>query len=306
MKNKDGGNPHERAQCDAECYLATYSNSANDGHSMKLNPVKEALRSTLWGLMSIGPVRRAFQAIYTEYELHAKHRVETAVSSASQGVLQKGPFAGLRYPDVQPRGYMILASKYLGTFELELHNAVEQACKRQYGTILNVGSADGYYTVGFAMRVPGAKVIAWEMDPWWKDITRQVAELNKVRDRIELRDLCTVDEMRSVQATGRTLVFSDCEGFEMELLKPENLAHLGTYDIIVECHDLFVPNVTTTLIQRFSVTHDIEKIDARPRLLDDIDQDLVKRIPVRAIDLNRAFEEPRLYRQSWLVMTARG
>jgi len=306
MKNKDGGNPHERAQCDAECYLATYSNSANDGHSMKLNPVKEALRSTLWGLMSIGPVRRAFQAIYTEYELHAKHRVETAVSSASQGVLQKGPFAGLRYPDVQPRGYMILASKYLGTFELELHNAVEQACKRQYGTILNVGSADGYYTVGFAMRVPGAKVIAWEMDPWWKDITRQVAELNKVRDRIELRDLCTVDEMRSVQATGRTLVFSDCEGFEMELLKPENLAHLGTYDIIVECHDLFAPNVTTTLIQRFSVTHDIEKIDARPRLLDDIDQDLVKRIPVRAIDLNRAFEEPRLYRQSWLVMTARG
>ena len=65
---------------------------------------------------------------------------------------------------------------------------------------------------------------------------------------------------------------------------------------------------TTTISKyvEFSQYENIEKIDARPRLLDDIDQDLVKRLSVRPIDLNRAFEEPRLYRQSWLVMTARG
>lgn len=273
---------------------------------MKLSPLKEGLRSALWALMAISPVRRIFKAFYTEYELHFKYRVEQALMDASKDTLTKGPFAGLRYPRVTPRGHMILASKFLGTFERELHQAVERACATPYTTVLNVGSADGYYTVGFAMKVPSAKVIAWEMDDWWRDITRKVATLNGVANRIELRGICTVDEIRSLSLSGRTLLFSDCEGFEMELLTPENLAGLGSVDIIVECHDLFVPNVTSTLIDRFAATHHIEVLHAEPRLLDDIDQSLIPTLPVRPFELNRSFEEPRLYRQSWLVMTARG
>lgn len=256
--------------------------------------------------MNISPLRRVFKAFYTEYELHYKHRVESVLMKSSNGALTKGPFTGLRYPAVTPHGYMILVSKYLGTFERELHHAVEWASQQAYTTVLNIGSADGYYTVGFAMRIPGARVIAWEMEDWWRDVTRQVATLNGVTDRVELRGTCTVDEMRGIQVGGRTLVFSDCEGFEMDVLKPEHLAGLGTYDIIVECHDLFVPNVTSTLIERFSPTHDVEIIYAEPRLLDDIDQSLIPSLPIRSLELNRSFEEPRLYKMNWLVLRAKG
>jgi hypothetical protein len=272
---------------------------------MNINPIKEAIRSALWALMDIGPIRRVFRAIYTEFELHSKHRIETVLADASKRALTKGPFRGLVYPDVRPHGYMILAAKYLGTFELELHDAVERACQRSYDTVLNVGSADGYYTVGFAMRLPSSRVIAWEMDPWWRNVTLSVATLNGVSDRVDLRGECTVAEMRSIATSGRTLVFSDCEGFEMELLTPENLAGLGTYDIIVECHDLFVPGVTTALRDRFGRTHDIEQIEARPRLLNDIDPAVLPTLPGRKIDINRSFEEPRLYQMNWLIITAR-
>lgn len=273
---------------------------------MKLSAVKEMLRSALWGMMRIPAMRRALQAVYTEFELFSKHRVEESLASVSKGALTKGPFRGLRYPDIKPHGYMILASKYLGTFEMELTDYIEVACSRSYTTVLNIGSADGYYTVGFAMRIPKAHVIAWEMDPWWQDVTRRVAHLNGVSDRVELRGMCTPEEISSVSSSGRTLVFSDCEGAEFDLLTPSNLKNLDTYDLIVECHDLFVSGVTESLISRFQATHTIEKVYAKGRLLDDIDPSLVSSLPVRKIDLVRAFEEPRLYQMNWLIMTARG
>lgn len=256
--------------------------------------------------MNIPALKRITQALYTEYELHSKYRIESTLAASSGRAISKGPFTGLRYPDVSPKGYMILASKFLGTFEMELQSAVESACARGYQTVLNVGSADGYYTVGFAMRMPQARVIAWEMDDWWRDITRKVADLNGVSSRVELRGICTVENVRSLQLSGRTLLFSDCEGFEDELLRPENLSGLGAYDIIVECHDLFVPGVTNAIIERFSATHNVERIEARPRLLGDIDPAQLRSLPGRSIDILRSFEEPRLYQMSWLVLTHRG
>lgn len=273
---------------------------------MKISFLKESLRSTLWGLMRISPVRRLLQAVYTEFELFAKYRIEDTLARRTDRALSIGPFRGLRYPDVRPHGYMILAGKYFGTFEMELHEHIEAACNRGYTDVLNIGSADGYYTVGFAMRIPGAKVVAWEMESWWRNVTRRVAELNGVLPRIELRGLCTPDELRSIRSSGRTLVFSDCEGAEFDLLTHENLSGLGVYDIIVECHDLFVPNVTRTLIERFERTHEITRVEAVGRLLDDIDQNVIPILPGRKIDLIRSFEEPRLYQMCWLVIIARG
>src|SRR3954471_17960548 len=56
-----------------------------------------------------------------------------------------GPFAGPTYPARPP---LPLAPKLLGIYERELHGAIEAAIRAAPETIVNVGSADGYYAVG--------------------------------------------------------------------------------------------------------------------------------------------------------------
>ncbi len=64
---------------------------------------------------------------------------------------------------------------------------------------------------------------------------------------------------------GKSLVFCDCEGYEIELLNPDTAPKLKTADILVELHDLFKPGITPTLIERFQDSHDIQLIDAVER-----------------------------------------
>ena len=61
---------------------------------------------------------------------------------------------------------MLFSGPYqVGSFELELHPAVERIVAERPATVVNVGSAEGYYAVGLAMRLAGARVVGFELDP---------------------------------------------------------------------------------------------------------------------------------------------
>jgi hypothetical protein len=38
--------------------------------------------------------------------------------------------------------------KWLGTYELELHSIIKGILRAEYNTIIDIGSAEGYYSVG--------------------------------------------------------------------------------------------------------------------------------------------------------------
>src|SRR5438105_426555 len=68
-----------------------------------------------------------------------------------------GPFRGLRYPSASSL-HSGLLPKLLGTYEAELHGPIEHLLKsRTYGAVVDVGAAEGYYAVGFALRCPEAR-----------------------------------------------------------------------------------------------------------------------------------------------------
>jgi hypothetical protein len=78
---------------------------------------------------------------------------------------------------------------FLGTLEKELHWAIEKAISRSPTTVLNIGCAEGYYAVGFALRLPHAKVVAAEADPKSRRAIRRNTELNAPGRRVLRRAL---------------------------------------------------------------------------------------------------------------------
>ena len=75
--------------------------------------------------------------------------------------VRSGPFAGLRFPEAAvagPHHADSLPAKLLGSYQQQLHPALERLLESGFSTIENVGAAEGYYAVGLALRAPDARV----------------------------------------------------------------------------------------------------------------------------------------------------
>lgn len=170
-----------------------------------------------------------------------------------------GPFKGMVYPEYMAHGSS-LYPKLLGSYESELYNDIEELLKNDYKTIIDVGSAEGYYAIGFAMRKPEARVFAYDVDKVALDACRKMAVANKVDKQMEFGEFCSAKVLADMKLEGRSLVLSDCEGYEMELFTKESVANLKNSDIIIEVHDLYNEKITPALEEVFRDTHDIKKV----------------------------------------------
>jgi hypothetical protein len=216
--------------------------------------------------------------------------------------VRSGPFAGLRYVEEAvgaPHLADCLPAKLLGSYERELHPALERLLQHDFGAIVNVGAAEGYYAVGLALRTPEARVWAFETDPGRRDLCRELARANGVDARVEIAGEC--DAGRLAVFGDDCLVVMDCEGCEVNLLGEPSRA-LASSSLIVELHDAIEPRSTRSVEEAFGETHAIELIDARPRYAGDFPE----------LDFlgwnNRelAISETRTHPTRWAVVTPRG
>jgi hypothetical protein len=178
------------------------------------------------------------------------------------GVVQAGPFAGMKLlQDAAWRDGDVLP-KLLGCYEAELHPAIERRITAGPKRILNVGAAEGYYSIGLARRLPDAEVISYETSDASRGFAAQAAAENQVR--VDHRATCDLAELAAVTVEP-SFVVMDCEGAEARLLDPAAVPGLARCDILVECHDFFDRALTRTLVARLSPTHRIERIEEGPR-----------------------------------------
>ncbi|HMJ95316.1 MAG TPA: class I SAM-dependent methyltransferase [Thermoleophilaceae bacterium] len=178
-----------------------------------------------------------------------------------------GPFAGLEY-DPSAVGFAeVLVAKLIGAYERELHPAI-RAIQADEGidTVVNIGCAEGYYAVGLARSVPRLRVHAYDLSPIMQRLCRRMAVRNGVAERIAVRSRCDLDELRAL-AGPRALILADCEGCELELLRPDAVPGLCEATVLVELHDFEDPDTTSTILQRFEATHSAEVITAEPRFI---------------------------------------
>jgi len=155
------------------------------------------------------------------------------------------------------------APKLLGTYEQELHPALERAIERSPSHVLNVGCAEGFYAVGMAMRLPHAMIYAADADPKAIRATMRNAELNEVAKQIVPIGIIHPGEFDRNLTPNHSLLIMDCEGAEFTLLNPQSDPVLSLVDMIVEVHP--EAGSPEDISRRFGKTHRCERLDYIPR-----------------------------------------
>jgi hypothetical protein len=160
--------------------------------------------------------------------------------------------------------------KLLGTYELEIHPAIEKLREFHFTKIINIGAAEGYYTVGFAMLWPEATIYAFESDQNKRNAISKLAEDNAVTERISINGTCTAIHLAaSLNEPQPMLILCDVEGQEKEILNPRIAKGLDRAHVLVELHDMYIDGCSAVIMKRFEKTHFIEKYPTRDRKAQD-------------------------------------
>ena len=187
----------------------------------------------------------------------------------------------------------------LGSYESELQDVVNKIIATNYSVVVDVGSAEGFYAVGLAMKMPAAtKVYAFDINIDAQDLCRALAARNNVGEKVTVSGFCDTDVLQKT-LKGRSLLICDCEGYETELLQPTQAPVLKEADILVELHDFIKPGVTPEIMSRFKDSHDILVIDSEER--NPADYPSLSFLPVEQQKI--AISEFRHGKQQWAFMT---
>lgn len=180
-------------------------------------------------------------------------------------IVLHGPFKGMQYPDLKSAG-SALYPKLLGSYERELHDEIEKFISNEYSLLIDVGCAEGYYAVGFALRNKKIKVNAYDIDNQARELCEKMAILNKVKDRISIEPVLCEDTLSEFKFQGKCLLICDIEGFEKKLFTSRSVKNLSKCDLLIETHDFLDLDISSYLYELFNDTHDISIIKS----IDDI------------------------------------
>jgi hypothetical protein len=170
-----------------------------------------------------------------------------------------GPFVGMKYPAASILSRHSVP-RLLGSYESELHEAIQTGLGYKYERIIDIGSAEGYYAVGFALKGQ-APVVAFEADPRELGLCKEMARANNVEDRLTARSLCSPEALSALTSGMRCFVLCDCEGYESELFDETTVEALGRSEVLIEIHgDAYEP-----LLERLSKSHIVQTFIASDR-----------------------------------------
>jgi hypothetical protein len=240
-----------------------------------------------WVRSSFGPVQRLVR--------------ERFYSEKETPFVLTGPFQEMLYIDETVWG--LVPPKWLGAYETELTDIIEEIIRRGYSRILNIGCAEGYYAVGLALRNHACEVFAFDIDPICRSQTRRLAKLNQLAERIHVRGECKHDELNAL-IQGRTLILIDIEGYEVVLLDPAKVAKLRNVDLLIEIHErtAFIgqKQAEDLMIARFKDSHIIERRVSFSRDAWIEEHLALWRDRVSREEISEALDEHRPAPQTWL------
>lgn len=188
------------------------------------------------------------------------HLIENTLVAESGHEVLSGPFRGMNYDVRSTEGARV--ARLMGCYELTLAPVIEEIIEAAYPTVIDIGSAEGYYAVGLARRMPKSKIMARDDNPTAQERCAALAKLNEVDDRIEIGGRMEHADFKICNKQ-KTVIICDIEGAELELLDPEAAAPLKKADILVEVHEGMRPGLVEELKARFKKTHKIKQIGRR-------------------------------------------
>jgi len=185
--------------------------------------------------------------------------IQNTIVERNGTVVSHGLLSGLDFLKASAEGCHV--AKLLGTYEQPMHAPLKALLDQSaYQIIINIGCAEGYYAVGLARLLKDAVSYAYDTDPRARNACQELAEKNNVTERMVVGELFSHADFARFSEK-KCLVFCDIEGAERELLDPSLAPELAGFDIVVESHECLITGTTELLLNRFSDTHDIIKIE---------------------------------------------
>ena len=212
-----------------------------------------------------------------------------------------GPFKDLIYYSSESLAFENF-NKIIGTYELELHPILYHLFMKKYDIIIDIGSAEGYYVVGFTTKWPEAQIFAYDNNPQVIFKLKEMLKKNNILDRVIIKEWCDENELLSLPQSKKILLLSDCEGYEINLFTDKVIKHLKNCDFIIEAHDGYERNISKTLIKRFRKDFKITIIKQKKRRIKDFP------LNTNASDFQKisAMYEGKGYWLRWLFIESKG
>lgn len=224
--------------------------------------IRRRVRAARYGIVRGVPMLRTLRLLHFRRRRRVERIADRLMDAHDDRVLS-GPFAGMVYP--RPAGDLGFLPRLVGSYEAELHEHIEQVVEDGPSLVVVVGAGDGYYAVGLALRLPEARVIAFEAHSEMRRVCTELAQANGVAERVRVAGRCTPDTLvRALREEEETFVFMDCEGCEVELLDPRRVPGIESCDLVVELHDFLVPDNGPLIRDRFSPTHSVRIVRGSP------------------------------------------
>lgn len=191
-----------------------------------------------------------------------RHETEIFAKLGNPTTMLEGPFTGMRYHRLAYAGSTLERS--LGVYEKEIFPAVERLIAWDPDVLADIGTSDGLYLVGLSRRLPKIRAVGYDMLALCRHLTRQLIRINGVGDRVQVRGKCETSDLERFLSSGkRPAVFSDCDGGEDPLMRPDIVPSLKRAIILIELHDVFIPGISDEIRRRFEPTHTVELIPVR-------------------------------------------
>jgi hypothetical protein len=219
-----------------------------------------------------------------------------------------GPFEGIK---MSSGGFDILGSsfypKIFGHYENEIIEYVILFFNRNTDNIfVNIGCGEGYYIVASKNLLTKSDIIAVDIDSSVLKVLKDNLVLNEINQKVTcLLKMERTDLLNLGLEKKSGFVMCDCEGYEDNLFDLEVFQALAKFDIIIECHDFIIPEITNKLFKYAVETH---LVDVVYSISDYLKPSLFKIPLLDELDYDQQYKlmkENRPEGMTWLILKSK-
>jgi len=187
---------------------------------------------------------KIFNAISKAILKQRRKMLARSIFDRYNGVVQRGPYSGMKLGDRSNISQGPLGLKILGLYESLVVEKIHSI--KDFDDFINFGAADGYMALGPLFNASCKRAICFEMTKEGRDAVKRNAEINNILDALVIKGkvdqhiISLLSELK-INPSG-SVVLCDIEGAEFEVLTKEVFTFLRGATIIVELHDKLINN----------------------------------------------------------------
>ena len=187
---------------------------------------------------------KIFDAISKAIMKQRRKMLARSIFDRYDGVVQRGPYAGMKLGDRSNISQGPLGLKILGLYESLVVEKIHSV--KNFDDFINFGAADGYMALGPLFNASCKRAICFEMTEEGRNAVKRNAKINNILDGLIIKGKVDQNVIASLSELeinpSRSVVLCDIEGAEFEVLTKEVFTFLRGATLIVELHDKLIGN----------------------------------------------------------------